>query len=89
MGKVAEAVGWAQEIADHLHGSEIAGTVHVFHEVLDEVGAIYWHADYDNVAEVEEARRRLLRDEKYQGLIADSGQFLVEGTLEDTLLAPV
>jgi hypothetical protein len=86
-GKYPEALTWAKEISS-IVGSAGAQTVAVWSEVFDDVQAIYWHADFESIAEVEQMRNSLLGHGGYQNLIGRAGELLIDGSLEDTLLTP-
>ena len=59
-GRVLDAVKWATEIADYVSAKYPETPVRVFTERYGAIGAIYWVADFPDVATMDEVLSRLL-----------------------------
>ena len=85
IGNFPEAVKFAQQIAQH-----VKDTYNVDISVYaDSAGNLYWYVDYADYAEYGRVRAQIATDQKYWDIIADSADFLLEGSIEDVVMTKI
>ncbi len=88
-GKFAEATEHAKAIANYVHHRSSSANVQVFAEVFGNVGTLYWIADLESVAALEELDNQLNAGPEFQALLVEGFSLFFEGNFHDTLLRPV
>lgn len=77
---------WAKELADYVkvtHGK----TTELFTARFGNVSTLYWITDFDDLAGLEAWQREVGADRGYRELVKKSFDIVIEGTVEDTILA--
>ena len=78
-GRALGAVKWATEIAEYASAKYPDTPVRVFTERYGAVGAIYWMADFPDVATMDEVLTGLVEDEAYQDYVLRADNLLLDG----------
>ena len=84
-GKTAQGVAYAKEIAAYA-SQVIDGDIQVFMQIGGPTGIIHWIVDHDNMAAWEAARTALVADETYGKMAAAGAEFVIEGSVQDTII---
>ena len=86
IGKLGEAILFAKEVANLVNTKFAPISVQVYNELFGELNIIYWHADYDDLATLENVHAKLTADPEYLTLLSKASDIFVEGSLHDTLM---
>ena len=85
VGKALDAVKWAKEIAGYVSAKYPDTPIRVFTERYGSIGAIYWMADFPDVATMDEVISGLPADEAYQDYLFRAADLLLDGSGKDTV----
>ena len=81
-----EAVAWARGVADFINSKNPNVKLEVLTARFGSVATIYWMADLQDLAALDSWQMALMADGDYWKKIADAYDFLVEGTVVDTVM---
>jgi hypothetical protein len=86
-GKTVDAIAWAKEICALVKTHKIEVTL--FSEIGGNPLALVWHAQYESLAALESAGKKLVVDPDYQKLLAKAAGLLVPNTIHDTIWSSI
>jgi hypothetical protein len=81
-----ETAAWAKGIADFINTKCPDTKVEVFVACYGDISTIYWYADFDNMLALNNWQRKLMSDAAYWEKISDAYDFLVVGSIVDTVM---
>ena len=84
-----EAVTWAKGVADLINAKRPDVKLEVFAARFGAVATIYWIADLTDLAALDSWQMQFLPDGDYWKKVADAGDFLIAGSIEDTVMMSV
>ncbi len=87
--KTAEALPIAKEITEYFDKKYPSLSGRLYLEKSNEVTTVHWFADYQDLASFRRINTELGSDEEFRAIWRKIISFIVEGTIQQTLLTPV
>ncbi len=87
-GKEREAMQWGTDICQYLQKNyKGISSIEVHVQLFGKVGALYWFADYENLAALDAVNAQLLGDQRYWERMtkANKAGLFIDGSGQDTL----
>lgn len=81
-----EAAAWAKGVADFINTKCPETKLEVFVARFGEISTIHWFADFDSLPALDGWQMKVMGDPSYWQKIAEAYDFLVQGTVVDTVL---
>ncbi|MBW1743627.1 MAG: SAM-dependent methyltransferase [Deltaproteobacteria bacterium] len=88
-GKKQEAIKFARDLVEYVNSSYTGVCLSLFIEDSGGATSIHWFADYKDFSTYESINSQLMLDKRYMAFRARAPSLLVEGSVQDTLLAAV
>ncbi len=83
------AVRWAKETTDYVNVQYPETSLQVFTSRFGAVNMIYWTADFEDLAALDQWQVQVASDEGYRELRKKSMDALIEGSIVDTVMTPI
>lgn len=81
-----ESTKWAKELADYTNAVHGQPVLQLFRARFGNVDTLYWIADFDDLAALEDWQKKIGADPGYRALIKKASDIVIDGTVEDTIL---
>lgn len=81
-----ESTKWAKELVDYTNTVFGQPVVQLFRARFGNVDTMYWVADFDSLATLEEWQKKLGADPGYRALTKKASDIVIDGTIGDTIL---
>ncbi len=84
-----KAVQWAKELTDYMKAVHGTTSLQLFKARFGNVSAIVWVADFQDLPALEAWQLKVGADKGYRELVKKSFDFVIDGSVEDTILEAV
>lgn len=81
-----KAVEWAQEVTEYINTKHPGGNLQVFTGQFGEYGAMYWFADFEDLAALDHWAQQILAGPGYWEAIGKAEGLFQEGSIEDKVM---
>jgi hypothetical protein len=83
-----QAMQWAKEIAEFVN-KKCKIQVSVYMDSFGEITTIRWFCDYADLASMEKVGNQISTDQEYWQKVAQGSDFIVQGSVHDTVMRAI
>ena len=88
-GKGGESIKWANNVADYINAQNDKIQITVFSSRFGSMNYIYWIADVEDLASLEQWQKQIAEDAGYRELRRQAVNLFVQDSVKDIVLSTV
>jgi hypothetical protein len=85
-GTLMDALKWAKQTAEYLNSKFSLPKVAVYSGLFGDLYTIFWQADHESLASIEDAFAKFSADPGYLALLSKATSLFIEGSARDAVM---